>query len=359
MDQASTPATTLGRGADDAPPEGSKRRSFAIFAVLLAGALAAGTAYWLHIRNFATTDDAFIDGHIAQVSAETSGRIIHLYVSDNETVTPGQVLLEIDPADARIALARADAGLAQARAALTQAEASLAARRADASAAAASVDAARADVAQAQGDLARYQRVSPAAITRQTIDTAGNTQALARARLENARHAADSAAAQVGVADAAVLAARANLQLAAAERDAAALTLSRTRLLAPLAGRVTRRTVEVGNVVASGAPLLAIVQPKLWVTANYKETQLARMRPGQAVDIAIDAYPDAALHGHVESIQSGTGSIFSALPAENATGNYVKVVQRVPVKIVFDSDPPDDLLLAPGMSVVPSVHLGE
>lgn len=374
MDQATPAPVAQGQqaqasgGPASAPPTGdasatparsNKSASFGVFFLLVAAAGAAGVAYWLHSRNFASTDDAAIDGHVSQIAAETGGRVLRLLVNDNQPVKAGQVLLEIDPADARIALARADAQLATARATIAQADAQLAVSRATAAQAAATADAAQADLAQADTDLSRYRRISAGAITRQTLDTAGTLRSAAAARAQAARHAAESAAAQVKAAQAQVESARASLAAAEAEDANAQLTLSRTRLIAPVAGRIAKRSVEAGQVVSAGTPLLAIVQPDLWVTANFKETQLARIRPGQSVTIEVDALPGTPLTGHVESFQPGTGSVFSALPAENATGNYVKVVQRVPVKIIFDGDAYREAPLAPGMSVIPRVSLSE
>ena len=152
-----------------------------------------------------------------------------------------------------------------------------------------------------------------------------------------------------------MLATQASLRQATADVAAAALQLSYCTIIAPVSGRVTHRTVGVGDYIDPGQAMFAVVQDGLWVTANFKETQLDLMRPGQPVDLEIDAIPEAHFHGHVDSFHGGTGSAFSVLPAENATGNYVKVVQRVPVKIVFDGDVPTQQMLAPGMSVVPVV----
>ncbi len=353
MDQQA-PITT---SDSDAPPARGKRATFIGFGIGLLLLAAACTAYFLHARQFATTDDAFIDGHISQISAETAGRVIHLYVNDNETVTAGQILLDIDPRDATLKLQQAEAERAQAQAVLEQARATLAVRQADASQAGANADASNADLAQADQNLARLRRINPRAITKQELDTATTSARAAQARLAAAHHLAAGSRAQIIAAKAAIDADSAAMQTADAAVAVANLTLLRTKLVAPAAGRVARRTVELGNYITTGQPLLAIVQPDLWVTANFKETQLALMHPGQDVTLDVDAYPAANLHGHIESLQSGTGSIFSALPSENATGNYVKVVQRLPVKIVFDGDDWRNLGLSPGMSVFPRVRV--
>jgi membrane fusion protein (multidrug efflux system) len=246
---------------------------------------------------------------------------------------------------------------AQALAQRDQARATLAIRQADLGQAAATVHVAEADLTQAKQDFDRYRAINPRAITRQLIDSSAASLRGAQARLEANRQAVTGMRAQVAAATAALAAATAAMQSADADVANARLQLSYTSVVAPAPGRITRRTVELGNTISVGQPLLAIVQPGMWVTANFKETQLDRMRPGQKVKIHIDAFPEADLDGHVDSLQAGTGSVFSSLPAENATGNYVKVIQRVPVKILFDGDAASHLPLVPGMSVTPRVDV--
>jgi membrane fusion protein (multidrug efflux system) len=194
-------------------------------------------------------------------------------------------------------------------------------------------------------------------VTRQQIDAATAAFHSAQAKLEASRQSVDGARAQVTAAQAQVLAAQASLQQAAANTRAAELQLSYCTIVAPVAGIVTHRSVDAGNYVSPGQPLFALVQDDRWVTANFKETQLASIRPGQVVDLSIDAVPSVTFHGKVDSFQAGTGTVFSTLPAENATGNYVKIVQRLPVKIVFDDKRVKDYPLVPGMSVTPSVRV--
>jgi membrane fusion protein (multidrug efflux system) len=206
--------------------------------------------------------------------------------------------------------------------------------------------------------VVRFRNVDPDAVSKRQADSAYADARSAKARLDAARASANATAAQVKAAQAQVRVAQANIETARANNAAVELQLSYTHVVAPIAGRVTRRSVDVGNVISIGQPLLAIVSNDLWVTANYKETQLTKMTVGQVVDVKVDAFPDVSFSGHVDSIQRGTGSFFSMLPAENATGNYVKVVQRVPVKIRFDR--PEDLAryaIGPGMSVKPDVQL--
>jgi len=341
----------------DAPPRRGKAAAFFALGIAIALLGGGGALYWLSVRGTESTDDAFIDGHVSQVAPQVAGRVIALLVDDNQTVAPGQVLLRIDPRDFQVRLDQAQAQRGQAAAALAQARATLGVRRADVGQSEANIHVAEADLFQTQQDLARYRAIDPHAITRQQLDNATAAQRSAEARLEAARHATDSLRAQLAVAEAQVTEAEAALRTDDANVAGAQLQLSYTELAAPAPGRITRRTVELGNYVNPGQALLAIVQPGLWVTANFKETQLTGMRPGQRVRIRVDAFPNAALAGHVDSLQAGTGSVFSALPTENATGNYVKVVQRLPVKILFDGTAGENLKLAPGMSVFARVDL--
>ena len=210
---------------------------------------------------------------------------------------------------------------------------------------------------QAKQDYDRYPAIAAGAVSRQQIEAATATFHSAQAKLDSSRQMVGGAQAQVRAAQAQVPAAQASLQQAAANTQAAELQLSYCTIVAPVGGLVTHRTVSAGNYVNPGQALFALVQDDRWVTANFKETQLADIRPGQDVDLAIDAVASITFHGKVDSFQGGTGTAFSVLPAENATGNYVKIVQRLPVKIVFDDARVKDYPLAPGMSVTPSVRV--
>jgi membrane fusion protein (multidrug efflux system) len=279
----------------------SKKRLFVV-GWIAALVLASLAAYALYTHGRESTDDAFIDGHILPVNSKVFGQVMNVDVTDNQEVKKGDPLLEIDPVDFQLKIAQAKARL----------------------------DAAQAEARRASVDAVRVKQLyDKDQASRQTLDQAAATAEVAQA----------------------------NADLAKANLDAAALDLAETRIAAPETGRVTKKAVELRTYVQVGQPLMALVTPDLWVTANFKETQLTRMKPGQKVEIEIDAYPDRAFHGHVDSVQSGTGARFSLFPPENATGNYVKVVQRVPVKIVFDEPPEAIARLAPGMSVVPVVKL--
>ncbi len=321
---------------------------------ILAVLIIAGVLYWLHARHYENTDDAFIDGHMSQVSAQVAGRIVSLAIEDNQMVKKDAPLLQIDPRDYQVKLATAQSQRAQAAAQVDQAKAGLLQQQANVDQAMAQVRVAEADLVQQQTDLNRYRSIDPKAITRQQLDTTSAQTKSAAARLDASKQAVQGARAQVEAQKAMIEASDANLQAADANIANAELQLAYTTIKAPQDGRVTRRTAELGNYANPGQALLAIVPDDVWVTANFKETQLAAMKVGQAVRVEVDACPDSDIEAHVQSFQSGTGAVFSSLPAENATGNYVKVVQRVPVKIVFDRKP-EGCRLAPGLSVSPRV----
>jgi membrane fusion protein (multidrug efflux system) len=289
-----------------------------------------GIIWWWIARQYEKTDDAFIDTHIVMISPQVSGQVTRVYVTDNQQVAAGDPLVEIDSAEARTRLEQARAQEAQAK---TQYEQAIAALKG-----------AQAKVESAESEIGRYrslQRIMPAAVAQQQID--------------QATAAAKNAAAERDAAQAQIAGASALINVYKAQIAAAQLTLGYTHITAPMAGHVAQRTVAIGNYVSPGQALMSIVPLQLWVTANYKETQLTRMRVGQPARIVIDACGGAEAKGHVDSIQRGAGQAFGILPPENATGNFVKVVQRVPVKIVLDKLPGDTCVLGPGMSVEPRV----
>ena len=326
-----------------------------IAAIVVVALIIGGVLYWLHARHFESTDDAFIDGHLSQMASQVSGRVLRLAVDDNQLVKKGQVLIEIDARDYDVKLDQARAQKANAQAQLEQARANVGVQQAQIDQALANVRVGESDLAQAQSDLARYRAVDPKAITRQQLDTQSSQTRSSAAKLDANRQAVAAARAQLESAKAQVQAAEASVAQQDTEIANAELQLSYTKVTAPDDGRVTKRTVEVGQYISPGQSLLAIVPNNLWVTANFKETQLTYMQEGQPVDITVDTFPDVIFHGRVDSFQKGTGSVFSSLPAENATGNYVKVVQRIPVKITFTGDERDRYRLAPGQSVTPRV----
>lgn len=339
-----------------------EKRAGALRRVILVGLTAAmvggGLAFWLMHRGKESTDDSFIEGHIVQISPQIAERVERVTVEDNQMVRKGDLLVELDAQNELVILETAKANLASAEAKLVQAKAQLQAATADLAQSRANVQEALASADNAGKDLARNRELrASGAIAQREFDTSQMEALSSRAAYEGRVQSQRSAESKVNVAAAEVRAAEASVKQGEALVDSAELRLSYTKIYAPAAGRVTRKNVEPGSYVQTGAALLAIVPPEVWVVANFKETQLDRMRPGQPVDIRVDAYPSLDLHGRVESIQSGTGSRFSLLPAENATGNFVKVVQRVPVKIELTDLPKDAPELAPGMSVIPTVHV--
>ena len=221
----------------------------------------------------------------------------------------------------------------------------------------AAVVAAEAEAQRASDDLKRYESVETRAVSKSAFDLAQAQARSANANLDAARSQSKAAESEVALSRASVETATAAVQQAEAKVHQAELNLSYTKIIAPRDGRITARTVQLGNYVQPGQVMLALVPANVWVTANFKETQLTYMRPGQPVELSVDAYPKRKFKGRVDSLQFGSGARFSLLPPENAVGNYVKVVQRVPVKIVFDKPLPDDLDIAPGMSVEPKVKV--
>jgi membrane fusion protein (multidrug efflux system) len=360
---------TAGMQQDDTgEPPGSRRPAdkpggwkrilgFAFGALVLLALVIGGTLYWLNARHFESTDDASVDAYTTQIAPRVAGQVTKLLFADNQHVSAGQPLVLIDPRDFQAKLDQAQAQQASAEATMQQARAQVLVQQAAVDQAAANVRVAEADLLQGRQDYDRFQAINPHAVTRQQIEAATATFHSAQAKREAARQSVDGARAQVLAAQAQVLAAQASLKQAAANTEVAALQLSYCTIIAPEAGIVTHRSVDAGNYVSAGQPLFALVQDGRWVTANFKETQLSDIRPGQNVELSIDAVPSITFHGKVDSFQAGTGTVFSTLPAENATGNYVKIVQRLPVKIVFDDPRINDYPLAPGMSVTPSVRV--
>lgn len=339
------------------PPRAHKKKwkLIAVGAVLLIAAVVV--YYLLFIAPYESTDDAFIENHVTLISPRVSGPVVRLLVDDNQKVKTGDLLVEIDPNDYEVSLAQARAALAVAQAELDQARAQTVVDEAVAAQQQAAVAAADAESQRAAADMERYQSVETRAVSRSQFDLAQAQQRSTAADLEVARNRAKAAAAQVALSRTQVQSATARVQQAEANARQAELNLSYTRIVAPIDGRVTRRTVEQGAYLQTGQALLALVPEQVWVVANFKETQLTYMRPGQPATMSIDAYPQKTFKGKVDSLQSGTGARFSLIPPENAVGNYVKVVQRVPVKLVFDGPLPPELDIAPGLSVVPTVKV--
>jgi membrane fusion protein (multidrug efflux system) len=345
------------------PPK--KKRSFLLVGFLVIAALVAGGAYlYLSTRDIQSTDDAYTDGRAVMIAPQISGLVVSLDVSDNQFVRKGEALIHIDPRQyiqnrdsAQGALDLAKAQLAGLKLGAEVARKNFPAQLKQAQAQLASAQAA---AARAQADYQRQRSLPKPATTQQEVDaaTAALRQAEAQVALAEAQVAqAEPVPQRIGQADAEVGQLHGQVEQAQAKLDQANLNLEWTVVRAPQDGWITKRNVEVGNYVTPGQSIFSIVSPEVWVTANFKETQLDRIRPGQPVDIEVDAYPHLDLKGHVDSIQLGSGSKFTAFPPENATGNFVKIVQRVPVKIVIDSGLDPKLPLPLGVSVVPTVKL--
>jgi len=340
------------------PQAGRHRRKILTGVVIGLVLLAAGIFYYLHfLVPFISTDDAFIDGYVTMISPRVPGQVSRLLVVDNQVVKEGDVLLEIDPRDYEARASQARADLAAARGQLDQSQAQVKVSEARVAQAQAAVTAAEAESQRATNDLQRYESVESRAVSQSAFDLAQAQARAAAANLQAARSQAKAAEADVALGEAGVESANAAVQQAEAKLQQAELNLSYTKIVAPRDGRVTARTVQLGNYVQPGQMLLTLVPQEMWVIANFKETQLTRLRPGQPVELRVDGYPNLRFKGRVDSLQAGTGARFSLLPPENAVGNYVKVVQRVPVKIVFAEPLPAGLDIAPGMSVVPKVKV--
>jgi membrane fusion protein (multidrug efflux system) len=380
-----------------------------------------GYLFWRHLNPREGTDDAQVSGHVSPVAARVAGTVTNVAVNDNQPVAAGAVLVEIDPHDYQLALSRAKADLAAAEAAASaarttvpvtsttttsqldvartgtsNAEAALQAAERDVDASKAKLSVANAHLSEATASATKaaqdLERLKPLIakdeVSKQQYDTAVTTDQSARAAVESAQAAIGEAQANVQVSDAKrqqaagmvsaaksqataaatgpeqvamsearAKAADAQVLLAQSAVDQAQLNLDRTTVRAPTAGVVSRKSVEIGQIVQAGQPLMALTALNdVWVVANFKETQLNNMRVGQKADVSVDAY-DRHYAGHVDSISAATGATFSLLPPDNASGNFVKVVQRVPVKIVIDGGQDAASVLRPGMSVNATIYL--
>nr|WP_094110035.1 HlyD family secretion protein [Lonsdalea iberica] len=349
---------------DSAPTERKTpgKKPLIILAIVVVVMLIIGLFFWLTSRNIETTDDAFTDSDAVTIAPKASGYVTQLSVKDNQFVKQGDVLVIIDPRDNTAQRDQAQAQLGLAMAQLHQAQAALDLAKvqypAQKDQALATLAKAQANYLNAQEDDKRQRGVDPRATSQRNIDAAGAQLRSARAEWESAKaqvEVASQVALQIRQQATNVEARQRQVEQAQAQLNTANLNLSYTEVRAPYDGFITRRNVQVGSLVQPGTALFSLVSPNTWITANFKESQLERMRPGDKVNITVDAWPDMKLEGHVDSIQMGSGSRFSAFPAENATGNYVKIVQRVPVKIVIDKglDPQRPLPL--GLSVEPKV----
>jgi membrane fusion protein (multidrug efflux system) len=326
-----------------------------VIVALIIAAIVAVVVYWLNTSGYESTDDAFIDARTVSISAQVGAAIVEVPVTDNQLVEPGAVLVRLDDRDYKAQVDQAIAQVEQARGNLANVDAQIAAQQARIDQAEKQTAQANAALSFAQQQEQRYSNlVKNGAATVEAAQQYASGLLQAEANYAAAQANAVATAKQLPVLQAQREIAQAQWEQARANKDQADANLSRTLITAPVAGRVARLSAAKGNYAAVGQTLMMFVPRDIWITANFKETQLLNIRPGNPVDITVDTYPNRTFKGRVDSIQAGSGTAFSLLPAENATGNYVKIVQRVPVKIVFDEPP--DVLLGPGMSVVPTVR---
>ena len=352
-----------GRGTDEQkngsnPLPKNNRRFSVVLAVAGVAAVAAMTyAYVTFVAPYESTDDAFIEGDATPIAPQVAGRVVQLLVNDNQQVKQGEVLARIDAREYQAKADQASANLEAAKGRLEQANAQYAVDQAKVEQEKANLIAAEAESKYAEADSKRYQAVGEIAVSKSQVDLADTQAKSTAAQVDAARNKEFAAEAQAKLDQANIATATAEIEGDEAAERQAELDLSYTDVTAPVAGFITHRTVDNGAYVQAGQYLLAVMPRQVWIVANFKETQLKHMRPGQPVEVRVDAYPQLKFQGHVDSIQAGTGARFSLLPPENATGNYVKVVERVPVKIVLDEVPGAAFVLGAGMSVEPKVRV--
>jgi membrane fusion protein, multidrug efflux system len=388
----------------------SKKRIIIIIVALIA---IVGIVYYLLNRGKVSTDDAYVDGHIYSITPRVAGYVTEVSVTDNQHVKKGQILVKLDPVTFETALAEAKSALSEAEATLAsldlgvplelnQTAQRVNAAEADFSGHKHTIDAAReqedaaaqelkkaeADKEQAGLELKRMEDlIKTKAVSQSTLDRAKTTYDSASAKVNSAKATRDSLSRQVSSLESGLARQTANIKLAATGKESAEikshqvkaqqakvdlaraklkeaeLDLSYTEIGAPVDGFVTKKGIEKGVMISKGQPLMTVVPlnpSELWVTANFKETQLTNVRPGQSVDIKVDAYSGVTIQGKVDSIMAGTGAIFSLFPPENASGNFVKVVQRIPVKITIQVEKSESLPeLRVGMSAIPTIHTGK
>ncbi|WP_295139360.1 HlyD family secretion protein [uncultured Reyranella sp.] len=350
--------------ADEAPSKKTPRGGFTgrrmllggVGLLALVGAVSAAGLYFDYSAHFATTDDAFIAARQFAVAPKVPGYLTSVPVTDNQHVGTGDVIARIDQRDYRVALAQAEAAIAAAQANIANIAAQIEVQKAQIAASETQVKLSEARLVYAQQQAERYSTLTKEGwSSHQTGELALSELYQQQATVSNAQANVTVAHRQLDALEAQRNSALANLQEVQAKHDQAALNLSYTTVTAAQPGRIVQLGAAVGEFAQAGTALSMFVPDEIWVVANFKETQLDAMRPGQPVSFRIDAYPGREIHGHVASVQPGSGTAFSLLPAENATGNYVKIVQRVPVKVVIDHAP-TDVALGPGMSVVPTVR---
>ncbi|MBK0383107.1 HlyD family secretion protein [Pedobacter sp. SD-b] len=332
---------------------------FILGAIILIGGF-FGVKEYIYFSNHVDTDDAQIDGDISPVVSRVGGYIDSIYFEENQHVNAGQLLVKLDDRDYKIKLEQAQAGKQSALANVNVSETVVSSTSANIATARANVNAASARAEKASKDFVRYQNlIKDGSITQQQFDQAKAEKETASAQLEAAKAQFAAAQKQVNTSESQVSAANSNISSRTADIDFAKLQLSYTKITAPSSGIVSNKNIQIGQLIQPGQSLFAVVNDNsLYVKANFKETQLEKLKEGQLVDVVVDAYPDVDLKGHIYNFAPATGAKFSLLPPDNATGNYVKVIQRVPVKIKLEKNKILDKL-RPGMSVKASVHISE
>jgi membrane fusion protein (multidrug efflux system) len=348
-----------------APAKKEPNRKVVIVAGLIAvAALAAGAHMWYRSAHFVETENAYVAGHVHPVSARIAGIVTKVLIDDNQMVKEGDVIAELDPFDQRVKVEQIHAQIASAETQVLQADAQVAQVNAQASAAQAQIKQAEAMLVRANQDAQRYSQLYTSqmkAVSKAELDAATAARASAQADVAARKDSAAAANAQIAAAASARDVLKAQIDVLKVQLKDAEQQLAYNKVLAPVSGRVGKRSVEVGQRVQPGQQLTALVQDNVWVTANFKETQLAKMQIGQPVHISVDALPGKELVGRVDSFSPASGNQFALLPADNATGNFTKIVQRVPVKITLKDEDLKALSgrLVPGMSVIAEVELGE
>jgi membrane fusion protein (multidrug efflux system) len=351
VDSAAAPAST--------PPN---RRLIGIVVVIALIALGVGGRMWYSSHYFVETENAYVSGHVHPVSSRIAGVVTRVVVEDNQRVKAGDVIAELDPADQRVKIEQIEAQIASAEQQVLQAGATIAQVKAQASGAQAQVAQSQAQLQRARQDADRYGQLyntQMKAVSKAELDAANAARAGATADLAARRDNVLAAQAQITAAGSGRDVLKAQVKVLQTQLKDARQQLAYNQIVAPVAGRIGKRSVEVGARVQPGQQLAAIVQDEVWITANFKETQLAGIVPGQAVHVVVDAMPDHPLVGRVDSFSPASGNQFALLPADNATGNFTKVVQRVPVKIVLRAEDVRQLggRLVPGMSALAEIEL--
>ncbi|NNG22775.1 HlyD family secretion protein [Telluria aromaticivorans] len=355
--QAATPAAAPGK----TPPN---KRVLGVVGLIALVALGAGGRMWYRSHHYVETENAYVTGRVHPVSSRVPGVVTRVLVDDNQLVKAGDVIAELDPADHGVRVEQIEAQIASVEQQIGQADAQVMQVTAQASAAGAQVRQAEAQLVRARQDAERFGQLyteTMKAVSKSEVDASNAARAGAVADVAARRDNAAAAQAQIAAAGAGRDVLKAQVKVLQAQLKDARQQLAYNRILAPVAGRIGKRSVEVGARVQPGQQLLAVVEDEVWVTANFKETQLGGLEPGQQVALEVDALPGKHLAGRVHSFSPASGNQFALLPADNATGNFTKIVQRVPVKIVLD---PADVKkyagrLVPGMSVVAEVELGQ